>query len=504
VFSPGLSSSGITLDDDLCGATSNRGSTCLAVGSRGFSRGVHYWEVHVEAQRDQGGIFIGVAEHGSHYDTWRDYGFVSYSAVQSSRGGERLFGPFYFENDYIGVLLNMDEGYIAFVKDAEMFGEHKVELLGTAFDHVRSGSKGGPKSRLLFPAIGLRNHSGNRVSIKNCKWLSRPGQQARAALRDILEAATLLRRWDRPSSVPVDVPLRVLQEAHTTLKKSAKRRTILCETRSGVLVEFDRSAAACAALLETDMLERPVRGGTRIRTTRGEGTIIGVHRGRLWYKVDSDTGAWYWNKGEFEEMIGNGMGGLLEETDQERQDAEAEASDAGHAVGEEALSFSDFCGLVSGPEWTLEADADLVRLVNTQCDTYGVSPLQLSLQSPGDDERFPVWFYGDENRTKLRARFAVLLGLNRRLQQLLPLIDLTVVKPSVIVPDTETIVYPSALGQRMSTLRSLAFTRTKTSFWNTVLAATVFKTQQSQGETAWAVVFAWGLQHVFVDNCRSV
>ena len=35
-------------------------------------------------------------------------------------GGERSYGPFFWPNDTVGVVLNMDEGYMAFVKDAEV------------------------------------------------------------------------------------------------------------------------------------------------------------------------------------------------------------------------------------------------------------------------------------------------------------------------------------------------------------------------------------------------
>ena len=64
----------------------------------------------------------GVSERHSNLSSWTDYGFVSYSVVYSPHqgGGERSYGPFYWPNDTIGVLLNMDEGYIAFVKDAEV------------------------------------------------------------------------------------------------------------------------------------------------------------------------------------------------------------------------------------------------------------------------------------------------------------------------------------------------------------------------------------------------
>jgi hypothetical protein len=113
-------------------------------------------------------------------------------------GGERSYGPFFWPNDTIGVVLNMDEGYMAFVKDAEVtsschqpvleigphavrhilpyalklhacshlyggqvFGEHKLDILGIAYRHVRSGSKGGPKSRMLYvdPCLVNQAHS---------------------------------------------------------------------------------------------------------------------------------------------------------------------------------------------------------------------------------------------------------------------------------------------------------------------------------------------------------
>ena len=210
-----------------------------------------------------------------------------------------------------------------------------------------------------------------------------------------------------------------------------------------------------------------------------------MHRGHLWYRVDSDAGAWYWRKGELEDMVNSGMGGLLDETDQNRADAALEEAGAGGPLGEETIAYQQFTEMVMRSMWTLEADAQLVKLVNAQCDVAGVSPVQLSLQLPRADEGYPEWFTSAPDAlTLLRARFAVLLSLNRRLSQLLPLIDFTVVKPSTIVPFTESIVYPSALGRRMASLRSLAFTRTKTSFWNTVLAATVYKTQQASGQFA--------------------
>ena len=40
---------------------------------------------------------------------------------------------------------------------------------------------------MLFPAVGFRNGGENSVTIQNCKWVSRPGEPAQAALERVLE-----------------------------------------------------------------------------------------------------------------------------------------------------------------------------------------------------------------------------------------------------------------------------------------------------------------------------
>ncbi len=171
------------------------GSQSLVLGSKGFTRGVHYWEVKVDSQAQHGNIFIGelacsqgpcevpgpscnlfagvsthvckllrpmlcgqvcrsatrtcpagwtTASSATAHCAWtravrgvsvcfeactgschlparpsRPWPLIDrYSPHQG--GGERSYGPFFWPNDTIGVVLNMDEGYMAFVKDAEV------------------------------------------------------------------------------------------------------------------------------------------------------------------------------------------------------------------------------------------------------------------------------------------------------------------------------------------------------------------------------------------------
>jgi hypothetical protein len=53
-----------------------------------------------------------------------------------------------------------------------------------------------------------------------------------------------------------------------------------------------------------------------------------VYRGKLWYRLDVDEGAWYFRKGELEEQMEMGMAGLLPPTPQELADMEREESGA--------------------------------------------------------------------------------------------------------------------------------------------------------------------------------
>jgi hypothetical protein len=90
-----------------------------------------------------------------------------------------------------------------------------------------------------------------------------------------VQAATLLRRWDVPVGLGVEVPASVLVDSYRRYRKMRERTTMECATRGGVDIVVDRRSSACQQCL-TMPLERPVRGGTRIRVPRGEGTIVGA------------------------------------------------------------------------------------------------------------------------------------------------------------------------------------------------------------------------------------
>jgi len=111
----GNSSGGGNLDRGMYDGSGRRP---MVLGSRGFTRGVHYWEVSVDVAEGWGCVFIGICP--AEAVSWQGYGFLNYRATQSY-GHETIYGKYYKGGDTIGVLLDLDRGRVSYFKDGEDF-----------------------------------------------------------------------------------------------------------------------------------------------------------------------------------------------------------------------------------------------------------------------------------------------------------------------------------------------------------------------------------------------
>lgn len=96
------------------------------------------------------------------------------------------------------------------------------------------------------------------------------------------------------SSLPSDLP-GTSEAMHSDQDDSAISKVYLAD--NGETYQFNTSLTSCESF--------GFFSGDRVKTPRGQATVIGVNAGRLWFHVDGDKGATYWGmnkKSDFERL----------------------------------------------------------------------------------------------------------------------------------------------------------------------------------------------------------
>ena len=314
---------------------------CMAYGSVGFTKGIHYWEVKIE-QADAGSVFIGVAEkptfdsssnsinsdYKSRLNRWLGCGFVNFRATYSA-GSERVYGAHCHAGDVIGVLLDCDAGRLSFFLDGVKYGEHIMNDLGCAYQNLspfgfnadgcgssgagqgapngsRHQSNGAVQPKALWPVVGMR-HIGDRVTFSG-KWMTSHGVQPLNVLQNCLLVDEVFSYYENISkkeenSLDANLPAWFVQEAYHELNRWKLARFQRHVTRGsggqnlsspGMDIDIDTNPLACAMACASIGLKFVLLPGDRVRVKRSNGKllelpeeaqILGAYQGRLWYQI---------------------------------------------------------------------------------------------------------------------------------------------------------------------------------------------------------------------------
>jgi hypothetical protein len=318
----------VLFSDDLmtitCPDSSSSSGRCLVLGSKGFSSGVHYWEVQVN-NSSWGSVFIGVAPSnedingsGGYIGGWNGFGFINYRATQAF-GSETLYGTYYGNNDKIGVLLDMNRGTLSFFKDGEDFNLGKVVVInmGIAYHNLRkttarhSSSASSSSSVVVYPCFGMKN-GGDQLTISNSHWISENGIEEASTqyLEKLVKYKQYIELWKEafqvssdpssgsPSVVPSSQSLSIALPDDVT--DSTISSTLLCdeailnelygeycdklllnhcyiESRPGIMIKIAYHVEAYEHLLGKEFVkEYGICPGLVVNTVYGRGVLLGI------------------------------------------------------------------------------------------------------------------------------------------------------------------------------------------------------------------------------------
>eukprot|EP01040_Poterioochromonas_malhamensis_P001185 gene1185-1258_t len=465
---------------------------CLVLGSRGFSHGVHYWEVQVN-NASWGSVFIGVAPEDA--VGWNGFGFINYRAVQAF-GSETLYGSYFGVGDKIGVLLDMDRGTLSFFKDGEDFNVGKVVVInmGIAYHNVRKTAARHSSSSTLYPCFGMKNSS-DQLSISNSHWISEEGVNSTKYLQNILTFSQTMQNWiqyyeslDKGTVAALLFTKEVTSHLYEEYLEKLAIDEFYVESRPGIMVKIKSGISEFSRLLgESFIKEYNIFPGVVVNTVYGKATLLGISGERLWYSCERNLKkAWYWLGHEFKELMQTARMTVSYINDMVEINSLPISNTEMNQNPISRITQEEFQTLLINLDWNINQDAALTKAINRLAYQLDQNPLYLSLHSVQNYfNSHKIHQLSSKSMDEIILRFIALCYLNRGIMVILPLVDLssTAVSHSLLSTNITTFEESKdhssvliSLKDSILHVKACIFTFIKTDFWNTVVTETTSPT----------------------------
>uniref|UniRef100_A0A7S3PF36 B30.2/SPRY domain-containing protein n=1 Tax=Aplanochytrium stocchinoi TaxID=215587 RepID=A0A7S3PF36_9STRA len=272
--------------------------------STGFTRGIHNWCVYVDKCVSKN-IFLGVVTASASLENYvgadnHGWGYLANKAIWHNKGKSHTYGELFKEGDYIGVALDLNIGTLSFSHNGNDLGiavEGLTEV-GELFPAVSLYNKD-DKVTLVMPRSGesMSNTEEIANSSSDSKWSG--VALANSIIGRISEAMSIIEALQSRSSETalnkdnflMPISARTIQRvayrcklwSKSYLSTTSSERLKVLSNDSGCSESIPASLIVCdPKTLQTWGFQKK---NTTIKTPNGEGRVVGVSGGRLYYKV---------------------------------------------------------------------------------------------------------------------------------------------------------------------------------------------------------------------------
>lgn len=352
-----------------------------------FATGTASWEVCVE-KSSSSYLFVGVGTQRASTDAFlgaddHSWGYIGDKALYYQRNRVKAFGDVFGEGDCIGVMIDCERGTLSFSKNGVDLGVAFESIVGEVYPAVAFYSR---HQRVSFVPDSLVRSQGHADS-NDARGPSAPvtlrnedvGREA-GSVEEALVVCELM------AALTTSQPVRdeLLQSAFvmTTQWMAGSKKYVT--TRAGKPLWVDVTRSAC--------FEFGFQSGDRVRTSRGNGVVVGVAERRLWVEVDGEQGAWFFHPSKLRTLTlisvntttashtgvtsaaNDNVGAPTVSADSSSNSDDSRTP----TLSVDALTFDTFKTFVHDPIWTLATDREVIAALNDFCESSSVSPWNLS------------------------------------------------------------------------------------------------------------------------------